>query len=204
VIMTHKGIEVQGTVKVDENGDITITHIEKANNPVKLKDYISKTGKNDITNLKFPASRVDFKRFETALLKTAYILAFEQYGYSLILNKSYDIVREQILNPDEDIYPIGFWSKQSTFNESNEGVHLIRTEGFEGFQAIFVLKSKSQNSGYGVYLPISEKTTTDVVEKFKNLEAGASLRMESFKGIDYFSNDKNLNVCVNFLNNNNK
>ena len=204
VRMTHKGIEVQGLVNVDDKGDITITHLEKVNNPEKLKSYISKTGKNDITDLKFPASRVDFKRFEIALLKTAYILAFEQYGYALILNKSYNRVREQLRNPDKDIYPEGYWTKQSVFNEKNAGVHLIRTEGFEGFQAIFVLKTTTQTSGYGVYLPISENTINDVIGKFKIQEAGFALILESFKDSDYFNDDKNLKMCVAFLNKKNE
>jgi hypothetical protein len=204
VTMIHKGIEVQGVVKVDDLGSITITHLEKVNHPENLKKYVSKTGKDDIADLKFPASRVDYKRFEVALLKTAYILAFEQYGYPLILNESYNIVREQLLKPDENIYPNGFWSKQSVFDDSNTGVHLIKTGGFEGFQAIFMLKTKSQESGYGVYLPISEKTTNNVIEKFKNIEAGFGLKYESYKGVDYFENDTNLKMCVKFLNNQKK
>lgn len=204
VKMTHKGIEVQGIVNVDNNGNIIITHLEKVNHPEKLQKYISKTGKDDIADLKFPASRVDFKRFEVALLKTAYVLAFEQYGYSLILNKSYDIVREQLIKPNEDIYPIGFWTKQSVFKESNKGVHLILTEGFEGFLAIFVLKTKSLKTGYGVYLPISEKNTKDIIGKFKIQETGFSLTYESYKDSDYFKDDENMKMCVNFLENNDK
>ena len=204
VIMTHQGIEVQGTVKVDISGNITITHLEKVNHPEKLKNYISKTRKNDIADLKFPASRVDFKRFEVALLKTAYILAFEQYGYALILNKSYDRIRKQLMNPNKDIYPSGYWTKQSVFNESNTGVHLIRTKGFEGFQAIFVLKTKTQTTGYGVYLPISENTINEVIERFKVQEAGFALSYESYKETDYFSDDRNLKMCVSFLNKQNE
>lgn len=200
VTMTHNGIRVQGVVNVDANGEITITHIEKVNNPKELKEYVSKTGKDDIADLVFPASRVDFRKFEIALLKTAYILAFEQYGYPLILSKAFDIVREQLNKPNEDIYPIGFWTKQSVFNTSNSGVHLITTPGFEGFQAIFVLKTKSAEAGYGVYLPVSEKTLNEVIEKLKVQEAGFALRYESFKGVDYFNDVGNQKLCVSFMN----
>lgn len=202
--ITHNGIEVQGTMKVDENGVMTITHLKKVNNPNRLKKYVSKTGKDDIVDLQFPMSRVDLKRFEIALLKSAYIMAFEQYGYALVLNEAYDIVRKQLLNPDDEIYPEGFWSQQSVFTENFKGVHLIKTKGFEGFQAIFVLKTKVQNFGYGVYLPISEKNPVEIMERFKIQEAGFSLKYESYLDSDYFSDKENLVKCVTFLNNQNR
>lgn len=198
--ISHNGIEVQGTLKVDVKGVMTITHLEKVNNPNKLKDYISKTGKDDIVVLQFPISRVDIKRFEIALLKSAYIMAFEQYGYALILNKAYDIVRKQLLNPDDEIYPDGFWSQQTVFTENIKGVHLIRTKGFEGFQAIFVLKTNVQNFGYGVYLPISEKNLVEIMERFKIQQAGFLLKYESYLDFDYFNDEDNLIKCVTFLN----
>ncbi len=204
VTLLHKGVKVQGTVNVNEKGIITITHIEKANNPKSLKEYVSKTGKDDIVELEFPVSRINFKRFEVALLKTAYILAFEQYGYSLILSSAFDIVRKQISNPDEDIYPSGFWTRQSVFDKSNEGVHLISTTGFEGFQAIFMLNTNSQESGYGVYLPVSEKTIFDVVEKLKKQEVGFVLKYISYKGSDYFTDAENLTMCATFIKDRNK
>lgn len=196
---THDGIEVQGTLKVDEKGVMTITYHKKTNNPDKLKEYLSKTAKGDIVNLNFPISRVDIRRFEIALLKSAYMMAFEQYGYALILNKSYDIVRKQLLNPDDEIYPKGFWSQQSVFTESSKGVHLIATKGFEGFQAIFVLETKKQNFGYGVYLPISNKNLDEIMRKLTAQKAGFSLKYQSYLDFDYFNDDDNLIKCVAFL-----
>lgn len=204
VTMVHEGIQVQGIVNVNEKGIITITHIEKTNNPKLLKEYVSKTGKDDIVELEFPVSRTDFKRFEVALLKTAYILAFQQYGYPLILSNAFDIVRKQLKNPDEDIYPSGFWSRQSIFNKSNEGVHFIATPSFEGFQAIFILNTNSHESGYGVYLPVSEKTVVDVIEKLKKQEAGFTLKYISYKGTDYLTDKTNQETCATFMKSKNK
>jgi len=202
--VTHNGIQVQGTVKVDDNGEITITHLEKVNNPEKLKKYVSETGKDDIADIKFPVSRVDFRRFEIALLKTAYFLAFEQYGYPLILSSAFDDVREQIKNPDEDIYPEGFWTRQSVFNQANSGVHLITSEGFEGFHSIFVLKTKASESGYGVYLPTSNHDYKGVIEKLKQQQAGFGLKYMSFKGKDYFKDKTSQKMCVEFMRKRNK
>jgi len=201
--ITHNGIRVQGTVKVHENGKITITHLEKVNNPNTLKDYISKTGKGDVTTLEFPATRVDYRRFELALLKTAYLLAFEQYGYPLILSNAFDVIREQLNNPENEIYPTGFWTRQSVFNKTNEGVHLIKSHGFEGFHAIFILKTKINESGFGVYLPISNVTFKDVIEQLKQQEANFTLKYESFKDTDFFQDRVNQKMCVEYMSNSN-
>jgi hypothetical protein len=199
VTVTHNGIQVQGVVKVDANGVITITHVEKVNNPKTLKKYISETGKDDIADIKFPASRVDFRRFEIALLKTAYFLAFEHYGYPLILSPAFDDVREQIKNPDKEIYPEGFWTRQSFFNQDNSGVHLITSDGFEGFLAIFVLKTKATESGYGVYLPTSKTDYKGVINNLKKLPAGFVFELKSFMKTDYFNDKINQKMCINFL-----
>jgi hypothetical protein len=196
---THNGVKVQGTVNVDEKGNITVIHLEKTNNPKLLSSYVQNTGKGDTTTINFPSSRVDFKKFEIALLKTAYIMAFEQYGYPLILSKAFDVVREQLRDPTVDIYPTGFWTRQPMFDESMTGVHLIKSPGLEGFQAIFLLKTQSTTTGFGVYLPISHKTYKEVIERLKEIPAGFQMSFESFKNTDYFTDVKNQKMCVEFM-----
>ena len=195
----HNGVKVQGVVKVDDEGNITVTHLQKTNNPELLDKYVKTTGKGDTTTIKFPVSRVDFKKFEIALLKTAYILVFEHYGYPLILSKAFDIVRDQLNTPTKDISPTGFWTRQATFNETNTGVHLIKTPGLEGFQAIFLLKTQSKTTGFGVYLPVSQKTVLKVIERLKDVPAGFEMSLESFKNTNYFDEKTNQKMCVDFM-----
>ena len=199
ITITHEGIKVQGTLEVDENGVITITHLDKVNNPVALSDYISKTGVGEIRSIDFPVSRVDAKRLEVALLKTAYILAFEKYGYPLILSKSFDIIRQQLNNPDEDLYPSGFWARDTIFKAENSGVHLITSKGFEGWQAIFVLHTEAAEFGFGVYLPTSAKTLNQVVDRLKVQQAGFELRCESYAKTDYFNDSESQSMLVEFM-----
>lgn len=199
ITITHEGLRVQGTLEVDENGVITITHLNKVNNPSALAEYVSKTGVGEKRSIDFIASRVDAKRLEVALLKTAYILAFEHYGYPLILSKAFDIVRQQINSPEADLYPSGFWTRQSAFNASTSGVHLINQKGFEGFHSIFVLSTNVTESGFGVYLPVSEQTYKAVIEKLKFVEAGSEFKYMSFKNTDYFNDSENQKLCVQFM-----
>lgn len=196
---THKGNKVQGIVNVDKNGVITVTHLQKTNNPTHLQKYVKNTAEGDTTELQFPSSRVDFKKFEVALLKTAYILAFEQYGYPLILSKAFDIVRSQLNKPDQDIYPTGFWTRQTVFTEKQKGVHLIKNIGIEGFYAIFLLQTNSKTTGFGVYLPLSYKTVHVVIENLKTIGVGFEMSFESFKNTDYFGDKRNQKMCVDFM-----
>lgn len=196
---THNGLKIQGELNIDSNGKITVIHDKKNNHPEKLDRYVKTTGKNDIVDIEFKPTRVDKHRIEVALLKTAYLLAFEQYGYSLILSSPFNIVREQLKNPDLELYPEGFWTKQGSFKKEHEGVHLITSDGFEGFHAIFSLDTKTSENRFGVYLPISEKTTSEVIEKLKEKEAGFELKMESYMTNNYFDDSGNMILMTNFI-----
>ena len=197
---THNGLKIQGELNIDSDGKITVIHDKKNNHPEKLDKYVKSTGKDDIVDIEFKPSRVDKHRLEVALLKSAYLLAFEQYGYSLILSSPYDIVREQLKNPDSEIYPEGFWTKQNSFKKEHEGVHVITSQGFEGFHAIFSLRTKTSENRFGVYLPVSVKTTNDVIERLKEQEAGFALMMESYMTNDYFEEIENMTLMTKYIN----
>lgn len=198
---SHNGIMVGGMLNVDSEGVITVLHDKKYNHPEKLDNYVSITGNNDVIDIKFEHSRVDMHRLGVALLKTAYILAFEQYGYILILNKSYNIVREQLKNPDLVIYPDGFWTKQRSFKKENEGVFIIESEGFEGFEAIFLLKTESSEYRNGVYLPVDDNMTIQIIEKFKVQEAGFILKLKSLSAFNYFEDIGKMKCLSDYLKN---
>lgn len=205
VTVEHQGQKAQGLLQIDKERKITITHLTKKNNPEKLDKYVEITGKGDKPVLFFKASRVETKRVEVALLKSAYILAFEHYGYPLILSKAFEPVREQILNPDKEIYPYGFWSKQSCFNDDNVGVHFITTKNLEGLMSIFMLETKNgQRNGYSVYLPVSIHSYIKVIEALKGIKSGDELEFESYKNTDYFNDKDNQRLCANYMKDRNK
>ena len=196
---TSNGVTIKGELIVDSNKVMTVLFDQKNNHPEKFEKFIKTAGKDDVTDLAFKRSRVEKHRLEVALLKTAYILAFEQFGYSLILSRPYDIVREQLLNPGLELYPEGFWTKQNSFKKEHEGVHLIVTQGFEGFQAVFSLKAISSEKRFGVYLPISIKTTTEVIKRFKKQKGGFALEMHSLSMNDYFEDFENIKLMIDYL-----
>jgi hypothetical protein len=195
----HNGLKVQGELKIDSNGKMIVIHDKRNNNPESLEEYIKTTRKNKVVDVEFKPSRVDKHRLEVALLKTAYILAFEQYGYTLILSSPFNIVREQLKNPDQELYPDGFWTKQSSFKKEHEGVHLITSQGFEGFCAIFPLKTTTSESRFAVYLPVSEKHTHEIIARLKKQETGFGVVMESYMSNNYFEETGNMVQMVKFI-----
>lgn len=158
---------VQGEVTVDIDGTINVKHSYKKNQKDQLDKFIvdisPKTG-NPIMNIEFYPSKLDSKRLQVALLKTAYLQCFEKYGYLIITNPIYDIVREQIKNPDDDIYPMQFWFT-GPFREEHEGVHFVVDEGHECLMSVFSLRSQITRT-FAAILPIKETPIIQVVAGF--------------------------------------
>ncbi|WP_207431353.1 HNH endonuclease [Sabulibacter ruber] len=197
--INNNGTEVQGEISVNKDREITIIHRNKNNNPEKLKSFISSTRKGVQVTVNFKPSRVEIHRLEVALLKSAYILAFEQFGYALILDEAFDIVRMQILNPENQIYPQGFWTKQTSFEKEHEGVHAINNIGLVGFYAVFTLRTATSENRYGVYLPIAANKTKNVINQLKLKDAGFSFSLTNVKMNDYFKEKENIRLLRQYI-----
>jgi hypothetical protein len=158
---------VQGEVNVGHDGTITVKHRDKQNKKDHLEKFmkdVSPTTGNPVMNIEFYPTRIDFKRLQVALLKTAYLQCFEKYGYLIINDPIFDQVREQIKNPDLDIYPSQFWFV-GPFKEQNQGVHFVTNEGLECMMSIFPLQSYITRV-FGVILPIRSNPIIEVVAGF--------------------------------------
>ena len=98
---------LNATFKIKDDKNIVLELTQK-NDPKKVKTHfedIKKSGVNWKLNAQIILS--DVKRNPTAaniaLLKSAYLLAFQRLGYRYILNEELQIVRNQILNPKESL-----------------------------------------------------------------------------------------------------
>ena len=72
---------VQGTVRVDANGTMTMFHSNKNNHKEKLEEFIKRidpNSENPFVTIEFPTGKVDLDKLQYALLKTAYLLVFEE------------------------------------------------------------------------------------------------------------------------------
>lgn len=119
-------ITVNGKIIIEENG-ITKAHLSKKNNnPEELEKYISIiSGKGTNEPYWKPSpTRVDFKKLQIAIIKNAYLLMFEKFGYAFLFDKEYNRIRQQLLKPESNIYPLNCWF-QGPFPEEHIGVPFI-------------------------------------------------------------------------------
>lgn len=161
------GNTIQGKISIDENGTMTAYHMDKNNNPIKLQDYIKNAKKDTIINLQIDNKQVNPINLQIALLKTGYLLTFEKYGYSLILDNSYERIRQQLRNPLEIIYPLDFWFKAPLPKEVY-GVPFIIENGLEAICPIFLLKTSASERVFGTIIPLTTKPIEEVISKFKD------------------------------------
>ncbi len=187
---TIDGVTVNSEVRVKDN-KIEVVFTDKNNNPEKTKEYLKKVIPNEMVTVEPKPSRVDSEKFQIALLKSAYVLAFAKFGYNFILNPCFNIVRKQLKNPDKLIYPEGFWTYQP-FKKEHEGVHFILDKGYESIFVIMPLTTKSTTRRFGVVLPLPGTDLNSVVAKLKEQEGGFGLTLDPMGGsdVDYLNNNE--------------
>lgn len=158
------GHTIRGKINIDENNKQTFTFGVKNNNPNVLHEVMANAVGKPLEPYLIPR-KVDEENLQFALLKTAYLMAFARFGYSLILDSSYDIVREQILNPNKRIYPNNFWMTNFPFEICDS--YIVCNEGVESIISIFDLDTGISQTRFAVILP-APKTNIHVALEILN------------------------------------
>ncbi|WP_449386751.1 hypothetical protein [Chryseobacterium lineare] len=156
-----------GTLNVDSEGNISMFNTKKNNHPVKLEEKMIGLKGGQIVDFNFLKTRVIPEKLEYALLKTAYILAFQKLGNSLIFDDCFNIVREQLNNPDERIFPEKFWFTPP-YPKELEGVYFVCDKGLESILVLFNLDTGNSLRKFGVFLPCPINDISDVLDKLNN------------------------------------
>jgi len=119
-----------------------------------------------------------------------------------MLDKSFDIVRKQLLNPDQQIYPPKF-CLTPPISSKQCGVYIIEDAGFESILSIFQLKTKVAERIFGVILPLLVQPVEKVIEglhqKLQDAEQ-SGLALYSTEGNNYLSNLGHINKLNQWLN----
>lgn len=170
------GSEVfRGTISVSEKGEMSMYHRNDQNHPGKLEKAMNGLAGTKL-NIDFFKKNVIPESLETALLKTGYILLFRKFGYSLILDKCYDIVREQLKFPDKKIYPDGFWFSPEP-SKIASGVYFVCDKGLECMVPVFKVTTGASERTFGVFLPLPINDLADVIKQL-NIKLAASSSIE--------------------------
>lgn len=163
----QNGTVVQGTIRIEEDGKITAIHKNKTNHPSILSTFIKSVLPDRIINLTFLKTQVDPFRLQLALLKSGFLLTFSKYGYAFILNAPYDRIRQQLRNPEEQIYPTEFWF-QPPYPKEIYGVPFIIEQGLEAILPIFPLTTNSSERPFATIIPLKIKPIEDTIAELKN------------------------------------
>ena len=149
-----------------------------------------------------------------SLLKAAYILLFKKTGYTLILDKCFDIVRQQIENPDKDIYPEDFcriMSKDSVLTQDNkevkQGVYFVQDKGLECMLVVFDIIMGDWEKKILVFLPLPVRELNSALANLKvKLEKGKRQSLELYPqeqgrehAEDYLMKQENLIAMYNWI-----
>jgi hypothetical protein len=165
-------------------------------NPLLNFDKLFEPYKTNVFAIKFPKS-ADERKAEIALLKTAYLLAFSILGNAFLINRALVQVREQILNPDNQIFPGIFWINFD-FPDTLRGINLIKSpKELRCFLIIFDLKTKSKKRQFAIALPGPSLPGISVYENIEKICCDDSvdeyihLELEHLKDLDYVKETKN-------------
>jgi hypothetical protein len=166
VKVSVEGEIFNATIRVDGEGIMSMHHSNKNNHPKKLEEKMIGLRNGDIVDLNFLKTRVIPDNLEYALLKSAYILAFQKHGSSIIFDPCFDIARAQLLNPFERIYPENFWIIPP-YPKDMEGVYFICDEGLESIFVLFNLYTGKSMRKIGVFLPCGVREISDVLNRIQ-------------------------------------
>ena len=106
--ISFNGVEINGQTTFSKSEGFKFMISPDNNNPIEFEGFMkeARNAKEDC-EIKLTANITNRKRnidlANIALLKSAYLMAFQELGYMYVLNPCTNAVREQILNPKQQL-----------------------------------------------------------------------------------------------------
>ena len=118
-------------------------------------------------------------RANVAKLRAAYLLMFRYFGYEYILNENVEIVRQQLLNPDQDLIASRATLGFKALPEEVNSICLVRSPSeLRCFVAIINVSTEIDRS-FGVILPGLQKDRTHIYDIWNSTaKSGSNLRLD--------------------------
>lgn len=200
---TLNGITVNGQLQVHKNGTKKMYLPKKKNNPELFQQYLSSIEKDRSQSPNFTPkpSRVDPKKLQIALLKTAYILMFQKFGYAFLFDKEYDRIRTQLRNPEKNVYPLKCWFN-GPFPEDRTGILFIVEKGLESIFVLFKLETKLSKRLFAVVLPLTTKPIEKIIEELERRfakEGSFEMDMMIFDKDDYLRDIESIDLLLQWM-----
>lgn len=174
------GIELKvfiENVKMDGYFDFTNKEQPKFNFYYKKKHQghervLAKMVTDQTFNLKFTVAQ-DNRKALISFIRIAYLYAFSHLGYSLIfgatklLNPNFDLIRDQINNPEETIIK-DIVLIDKNLNDIDSGLYIIyEPKEYRSLFVVFNLNTVSREWKYGVFLPGADDFGFEAIANIK-------------------------------------
>lgn len=202
--IAYEGKKINVELTSQGDGTLTAYHRTKQNNPTLLEKFIygikNKTI-GPVLNLDPPRAKFDPKRVNYALVKTNYIISFAKLGYLFLLDKQYDSIRNQLLNPDKEIYP---WTPfiKDQFTNTQVGTYYVHNPGAKSIFNIFALKTEYSETLIGGLLPVPTISTPDLgqaMDRLKNARNIATVNTTRYDtNADIFTDITEIRRVINW------
>lgn len=197
------GDTLNGKIIVEKDGTLKIFHSDKNNHPEKLKKAMESLKGGMKIDMNFLKSRVIPENLEYALLKSGYLLFFEKFGYTILFEDCFDRVRKQLLNPEERIYPEGFWLTPP-YPKEMSGVYFICDEGLESLLVLFNVDTGNTQRMFGTILPLPIHDLEYIVSKLnEKLEFEKQFQLTLYpleqSKMDYLNNVSEIKAMIEWI-----
>jgi len=191
-VIIDNGIKIPGKLISESKDCFKIDVSSKKANPkeyLKLIELLQK-GITPKVNLKIKGTNQSF--VEVALLRIAYLLAYDFFGFGFLVNQNLMTVRNQILNPLKQI----MFNKgiiNSAFSDERIGVHLIdEPKDLKSFLVVFQVKTRHNKYNFGVVLPGPGEPGLNIysnLERYLNeQQKKVPVNIQAIKKRDFISN----------------
>lgn len=176
---------LNANLQIDEDRTIKLLVDTKRNNPNTWNDFHNNILlPNEIVNMEDIPLKRNERRISAALLKNAYLLLFVKTGYTFLLDKYYDSLRKQILEPDLFHVPDRLWTMQNI--SIPDGIYLTQDNRCRGFFVIYTLKLKLSYR-VCVLIPTPNVPYLMAVKELGKIDSKSRVTILRLPDLDYFN-----------------
>ena len=177
---------INATLEIKGKDDLKMLISENNNNPYSLKERLNKLVDGKEIMIQNEPLKVNVRRASAAIIKNAYIILFAKFGYSFMLDKQYDKIREQIMNPEPYILPDGLWTMQKNL-DLFDNVYLSGDNHYRGFFIAYTVMRR-QLYRFLVFIPTPLVYYEEAAAIFRNIERGDRLSLMRINNTDFLGN----------------
>lgn len=165
-----EGEQLTVELKSDGTGDLQALHNIQRNNPKVLPKFIDLVKRGKSITIEPLKNRLDIQKINCAFFKSNYIITFSKFGYIFLLDKAYDELRRQLLNPEMEILKYNLTIQNEIF-DGHIGTHYVLDSDIKAIFNIFKLSTLLTENVYGSFLPLPSIS-------FESFVKGMELRIQ--------------------------